>query len=340
MPSFDDVLNAFILLSNFVLLPALTYGAQLALGALAVTLVYSILRFANFSQANNMAFGTAMTILLTGFFQSQGWTISGFPTALLVVPLAIVITTICLLLTERWVYRYYRINNAKSITVVMVSIGVMFIMGGLVQLIMGPEQQIFADGARFIWTAREFKAFSGLSEGLALKTSQLTTILLALLAVGLVFYFLQKTKIGKAMRAFSDNEDLALLSGINPDKVVRTTWLLVAILTTIAGVLFGLDKGFSPFQYHLLLLPIFASVIVGGIGSPLGAIVGAFVISFSEMLLTYAYKKFFIYLLPTALEPDSLLQLIGTEYKYAVSFVILIIVLLVKPTGIFKGKVL
>ena len=100
------------------------------------------------------------------------------------------------------------------------------------------------------------------------------------------------------MRAFSDNKELALLSGINPDKVVQITWLLVAVLTTIAGTLYGLDKGFAPQQYHLLLLPIFASVIVGGIGSPVGAIAGAFLISFSEVLLTYAYKKFLIYLLP------------------------------------------
>ena len=142
------------------------------------------------------------------------------------------------------------------------------------------------------------------------------------------------------MRAYSDNKELALLSGIDPDKVVQITWLLVAALTTIAGTLYGLDKGFAPLQYHLLLLPIFASVIVGGIGSPLGAIAGAFLVSFSEVLLTYAYKKFLIYLLPLSMHPNSLVQLIGTEYKYAISFVILVIVLLIRPTGIFKGKVI
>jgi branched-chain amino acid transport system permease protein len=112
------------------------------------------------------------------------------------------------------------------------------------------------------------------------------------------------------------------------------------VFTTIAGTLYGLDKGFAPQQYHLLLLPIFASVIVGGIGSPIGAIAGAFLVAFSEILLTYAYKKFLIYLLPLSLHPSSLVQLIGTEYKYAISFVILVIVLLIRPTGIFKGKVI
>jgi branched-chain amino acid transport system permease protein len=160
------------------------------------------------------------------------------------------------------------------------------------------------------------------------------------LLVAFLFYFLQKTKTGKAMRAYSDNTELALLSGIDPDKVVRITWLLVALFTTIAGTLYGLDKGFAPQQYHLLLLPIFASVIVGGIGSPIGAIAGAFLVAFSEILLTYAYKKFLIYLLPLSMHPSSLVQLIGTEYKYAISFVILVIVLLIRPTGIFKGKVI
>ena len=335
-----DIINAFALLTNFVILPALSYGSQLALGALAVTLVYSVLRFSNFAQGDSMAFGTMMVILLTWFMINKGWTISGIPTALLVIPVAIIGTAIYLLSIDRLVYKYYRRIKPKSITFCMASIGVMFVTGGLVRFILGPRPQVFSDGERFIFSVREFKAFTGLEQGIALKTSQFLTITIAILLVGFVFYFLQKTKTGKAMRAYSDNEELALLSGIDPDKVVTVTWLLVAALTTIAGTLYGLDKGFTPQQYHLLLLPIFASVIVGGIGSPLGAIAGAFLVSFSEVLLTYAYKKFLIYLLPLSMHPNSLVQLIGTEYKYAISFVILVIVLLVRPTGIFKGKVL
>ncbi len=311
-----------------------------ALGALAVTLVYSVLRFSNFAQGDSMAFGTMMVILLTWFMINKGWTISGIPTALLVIPVAIIGTAIYLLSIDRLVYKYYRRIKPKSITFCMASIGVMFVTGGLVRFILGPRPQVFSDGERFIFSVREFKAYTGLEQGIALKTSQFLTITIAILLVGFVFYFLQKTKTGKAMRAYSDNEELALLSGIDPDKVVTVTWLLVAALTTIAGTLYGLDKGFTPQQYHLLLLPIFASVIVGGIGSPLGAIAGAFLVSFSEVLLTYAYKKFLIYLLPLSMHPNSLVQLIGTEYKYAISFVILVIVLLVRPTGIFKGKVL
>ena len=335
-----DIINAFALLTNFVILPALSYGSQLALGALAVTLVYSVLRFSNFAQGDSMAFGTMIVILLTGFMISRGWTISGIPTALLVIPIAIVFTSMYLLTMDRLIYRHYRKIKAKSITIVMSSIGVMFVTGGIVRFVLGATAQKFEDGERFIFSVREFKAYTGLEQAIAFKTSQFLTITIAFLLVAFVFYFLQKTKTGKAMRAYSDNKELALLSGIDPDKMVQITWLLVGALTTIAGALYGLDKGFAPQQYHLLLLPIFASVIVGGIGSPIGAIAGAFLVAFSEILLTYAYKKFLIYLLPLSMHPSSLVQLIGTEYKYAISFVILVIVLLIKPTGLFKGKVI
>jgi len=140
------------------------------------------------------------------------------------------------------------------------------------------------------------------------------------------------------MRAYSDNEDLALLSGVNPDKVVWVAWILTAILATIAGTLYGLDKSFKPFTYLQLLLPIFAAAIVGGLGSPLGAIAGGFVIALSEVTVTFAYKRVLGYLLPADWVPEGLVQMLSTNYKFAVSFAILVIVLLVRPTGIFKGQ--
>jgi len=220
----------------------------------------------------------------------------------------------------------------------MASIGVMFVMNGLVRFIIGPGDQNFADGTRFIISARDFKAWSGLAEGLSLRTSQVITVITAVLVVAALFWFLNRTRTGKSMRAFSDNEDLALLSGINPERVVLITWLIVGALATIAGVLYGLDKSFKPFTYFQLLLPIFASAIVGGLGNPLGAIAGGFVIAFSEVTVTYAWKKVLGYLLPDSLEPSSLVQLLSTDYKFAVSFAILVVVLLFKPTGLFKGK--
>jgi len=140
------------------------------------------------------------------------------------------------------------------------------------------------------------------------------------------------------MRAYSDNEDLALLSGINPDRVVMVTWLIVAALATVAGVLYGLDKSFKPFTYFQLLLPTFAAAIVGGIGQPIGAIAGGFVIAFSELGLTYAYKRVIGHLVPPDWAPEGLVQLLGTDYKFAISFIILVVVLLVRPTGLFRGQ--
>lgn len=333
-----DFLNAIVALTNFVMIPAVAYGSQLALGALGVTLIYSILRFSNFAHGDTMAFGTMMTILVTWLFQSRGIGFGVLPTALLALPFGILATMALVLLTDRTVYRFYRDQKAKPVVFVMVSLGVMFMMNGLVRFIIGPNDQRFADGERFIIKARAFKEMTGLREGLAIKTTQGITVVTAIVVVALLFWFLNKTRTGKSMRAYSDNEDLALLSGINPERVVMYTWLIVATLATIAGVLYGLDKSFKPFTYFQLLLPIFAAAIVGGLGSPQGAIAGGFIIAFSEVTITYAWKKVIRYIMPDNLDPDGLVQLLSTDYKFAVSFAILIIVLLFKPTGLFKGK--
>jgi branched-chain amino acid transport system permease protein len=158
------------------------------------------------------------------------------------------------------------------------------------------------------------------------------------IVVAALFYFLNRTRTGKSMRAYSDNEDLALLSGINPERVVMVTWIIVAALATVAGTLYGLDKSYKPFVFLQLLLPVFAAAIVGGLGNPLGAIAGGFVIAYSEVLITYAWKRVLTYALPDSLAPETLAQLLSTDYKFAVSFVILLIVLLFKPTGLFAGK--
>ena len=333
-----DILNALVAFLNFVFVPGLAYGAQLALGALGVTLIYGILRFSNFAHGDTMAFGTMVTILFTWWFQSMGISFGPLPTALLALPFGIAITALMLLGTDRLVYRSYRKQRAQSIILVIVSAGVMFVMNGIVRLIIGVQEQNFADGARFVLTAADFKIWSGLAEGLAIKTTTAVTVVTAVLTVAALFWFLQKTRTGKSMRAFSDNEDLALLSGINPDRVVQVTWIIAAALAVIAGTLYGIDKSFRPFTYFQLLLPIFAAAIVGGLGSPIGAIAGAFVVAFSEVVVTYAWKKVLGYWMPDSMAPDTLVQLLSTDYKFAVSFSILIIVLLFKPTGLFKGN--
>ena len=335
-----EFLNAIILLLNYIFVPALTYGSQLALGAIFVTLIYGILRFANFATGDMMAFGTMFVILFTWYFQSIGISLGILPTALIALPIGIVIMICYMLLIDKFVFSFYRIKKSPPVVFAMVSIGVMFVTQAIVRIIIGPFDRKFFDGEKFIIKAGEFKEMTGLNEGLAIKSSQVITIFVTLILVSILFWFLNKTKTGKSMRAYSDNEDLALLSGIDPKKVVMITWIIAGILATIGGALYGLDKSFKPFTYFNNMLPIFAAAIVGGIGNPFGAFLGGYVIAFSEILITYAYKKFITYLVPPSIEPDGLMQLLSTDYKFAVSFSILVIVLLFRPTGIFRGKVL
>ena len=335
-----DVLNAIVVLLNFVIIPATAYGAQLALGALGVTLIYGILRFSNFAHGDTMAFGTAATILVTWGMTGLGMSIAPLPTALLALPFGIMVTMLLVLGFDRVVYRFYRRVKAKPIILVMVSIGVMFTMNALTRFLpgIGVDDIRFADGERFLISVRTFREMTGLEEGLAIRTTQAITVVVAAICVVALFWFLNRTRTGKSMRAYSDNEDLALLSGINPERVVMITWLIVAALATTAGTLYGLDKAFKAFTYFQLLLPIFAAAIVGGLGNPIGAILGGFLIAFSEVSVTYAFRKVVGYLGPADWQPEGMIQLLSTDYKFAVSFTILLIVLLFRPTGIMKGK--
>ena len=335
-----DFINSIVVLLNFIIIPGITYGSQLALGALGVTFVYAILRFANFAHGEIMSFGAMITILLTWFFQSQNINLGILPTALLALPIGILATIILCIISDKFVFQYYRYQKSVPVVLAMVSIGVMFVINAIIRIIIGTETIKFSDGQKFLIKVKQFKLMTGLNEGLALKSSQVITILITIVLLTFTFWFLQKTKTGKSMRAFSDNEDLALLSGINPDRVVFTTWVVVGVLACVAGSLYGLDKNYKPLIYLNLVLPIFASAIVGGIGNPFGAVVGGYIIAFSEIMITYAYKKFFVYLLPSPLEPSGLVQILSTDYKFAVSFSILVIVLLIRPSGIFRGRVL
>ena len=335
-----DFINAIIVLLNYTVIPALTYGSQLALGAIFVTLIYGILRLANFATGDMMSFGTMFAVLLTYYFQSLGINLGIFPTALITIPFATFMMILYMLTIDKFVFEYYRIKKSPPVQLAMVSVGVMFVTQAIIRIIIGPTDRTFMDGEKFILKASEFKDMTGLSEGLTIKSTQGITIIVTLIAVSIMFWFLNKTKTGTSMRAYSDNEDLALLSGIDPKKVVLITWIIAGILATIGGILYGLDKSYRPFVYFNNMLPIFAAAIVGGIGNPYGAFLGGYVIAFAEIFLTYAYKRFFTYILPESLEPNSMIQLLSTDYKFAVSFSILVIVLLFRPSGIFKGKTL
>ena len=248
----EMLLNPLVLMVNFILIPGLAYGSQLALGALGVTMVYAVLNFSNFSHGEIMSFGAMVTILATYWLQSIGLSISPLPTALLALPLGILGSISLCLLLDRLVFRFYRQQRAGSVTYLIVSIGVMFVIGGLIRFIIGPDDRNFNDGDRFLLKAREFKEMSGLSEGLAIKSSQAITVITAFIVVAAIFWFLNRTRTGKSMRAYADNQDLALLSGINPDRVVNVTWVITAGLAAAAGTLYGLDKSYNRLSICIL----------------------------------------------------------------------------------------
>ena len=331
--------NAAALLANFVVVPALSYGSQLALGALGITLIFGILRFANFAYGDLMAFGTMGAILATWQLQAWGISIAPLPTALIALPFGILLAVAVSLAADRTIFRFYRLRKSPPVVFAIVSVGLMFVLNGVVRMTIGPDDQVFLDGTRFLVTAREFREALGIREGVAIRNTQVLTLATAAISVAATFWFLQRTRLGKSMRAYADNEELALLSGVRPERVVAVTWILAAILAAVAGTLYGLDKSFKPFTYFQLLLPMFAAAIVGGIGQPVGAIAGGFIVAFSEIGITYAYKKFFRYLLPEDLHPEGLVQFLSTDYKFAISFIILVAVLLIRPTGIFRGRV-
>lgn len=332
-----ELANAFLIFANYVLVPSITYGAQLALGALGVTLIFGVLRFSNFSHGEMMSFGTMVTILVTWVFQKSSISIYPLPTALLALPIGILATVCFALAADKVVYSYYREVKAKPVILMMASLGIMFVLNGVVRLFVGPGDRQFFDGERFIVTASEVKAYTGLAEGVSIRSTQAITVFVAILLFVLLYLFLQKTRAGTAMRAYSDNRTLATLSGINSHAVVRITWILAASLAVVAGVLYGLDKSFKPFTYFQILLPIFAATIVGGVGNPLGAVVGGFIISFSEIALTYPYRKVVLYIFPDIDLNGHILQLVPTDYKFSISFTILVLVLLFRPSGLFRG---
>ena len=335
-----DYINAITLFANYIFIPGLSYGCQLALGALGITIVYTVLRFSNFAHGEFMSFGAMISILVMWYFQDIGISFHPLPTIILALPISIILTIIFCLLIDNFCFSYYRKNNSESVILLIVSIGIMFFTNGLIRLIIGPADRNINDGERFLVKARTIKKMFELNEGLAIKMSQCLTITITILLVAFVFWFLNKTKTGKSMRAYSDNKDLSLLSGINPERVVLITWVIAGMLACVAGTLYGLDKSYKPFTYLNLVLPIFASAIVGGVGNPIGAIIGGFVIAYSEIIITFAYRRFLGYLLPENLLPESLMQVLSTDYKIAVSFLILVIVLIIKPTGIYKGKLI
>jgi branched-chain amino acid transport system permease protein len=274
-------------------------GSILALGAIGLTLIYGILNFANFAHGDLMALGAYLVLFFRVSLALPMW---------LSFILGILCTALLGVCLDRVWFRPLRQRQARAAILAISSLGLALILQNLIRMLWGPQVQYYSRAIHFPFTVPILQV--------RLNTQQVLILAIALGLVILVSLFLQRTKLGKAMRATSDNFNLALVSGIDTERVVILTWLLGAGLAAAGGVLLGMSVRLQPIMGWDLLLPIFAATILGGIGSPYGAMAGAFIIGLAEELST---------------------PFIPTEYKTAVSLVLLVLVLLVRPRGLFAG---
>jgi branched-chain amino acid transport system permease protein len=210
---------------------------------------------------------------------------------------------------------------------------------GLIRLFYGTSTRTFFEAEpKDIF--RFDMSWVGGSRPITVTEPQLWMVGLVAVAVLALHFFLTRSRLGKGMRAMSDNPDLAQVSGINTALVVRVTWIIAGALACMAGTMLALDVSLKPDLAFNIILPIFAAAVVGGLGQTYGAIAGGFLVGFAETLAVFDWTVFlrpFRENLPEWLATAQGLSLVPTEYKLTVAFVILVIVLLVRPTGIFKG---
>jgi branched-chain amino acid transport system permease protein len=276
-------------------------GSILALGAIGLTLIYGILNFANFAHGDLMALGAYVALFFKVSLALPMWL------AFILGMLCTALLGVCL---ERMWFRPLRQREARAAIMAISSLGLALILQNLIRMLWGPQVQYYSRTIHFPFTVPFLQV--------RLNMQQVLIFAIALGLVILVSLFLQRTKLGKAMRATSDNFSLALISGIDTERVVLWTWLLGAGLAAAGGILLCKSVRLHPIMGWDLLLPIFAATILGGIGSPYGAMAGALIIGLAEELST---------------------PFIPTEYKPAVSLVLLVLVLLVRPRGLFaEGK--
>jgi branched-chain amino acid transport system permease protein len=329
--------NELIFFFNTVLVSGVVLGSIYALGAIGITLIFGILRFAHFAHGDMMTMGAFVAFLLAMGATALGITTPLVPTGFLVLPIAVVITAGLALLIDRGFYAPLRARGARPVTLLIASIGVTLIIQGLIRLFFGSGTWSF-----FEYEQKQLfripVPLEGVTRTINVTQPQVLMIAITVIAVIALNLFLTRSRLGKAMRAMADNADLAQVSGINTKLVVRVTWLIAGALACMAGTMLALDVSLKPDLAFNIVLPIFAAAIVGGLGRPFGAIAGGFLIGFAETLAIFNWT---VLLRPLAglipFELPATLAVVPTEYKLTVAFVILVVVLLWRPTGIFKG---
>lgn len=334
-------MNELVFFINNVVVAGSVTGAIYAIGAVGITLIFSIMRFAHFAHADMMTFGAFMVLLLSTAFPAAGASL-GIPTALVMLPLAMVLTAVLAVGIDKVFYKPLRAHGVKPIVMVIASLGVTLILQGLIRLFAGTSgQSLYVDDRKEIF--RLVLPFDGVRVPIVITEPQVYLFVITLVAVIALHLFLNRSRLGKAMRAMSDNPELAQASGINTNLIVAVTWIIAGGLATIAGTLLSLDVTFKPDLSFFLLLPIFAAAIVGGVGHPYGAIAGGFVVGFAETLAVFNWNillRPFRDSFPTWLDLPTNLAFVSTEYKIVVPFFLLVAILVWRPTGLFKGKVI
>ncbi len=334
-------MNELIFFVNKVLISGAIIGSIYALGAIGVTLVFGILRFANFSHADLMTSGAYLSFVFAALLPGLGPAV-GLPTGFAVLPLAIICLALFAMAIDRMFYQPLRKRNVRPIMLLIASMGVTLMLHGVVRLFAGTSpRSFFSEESKDIF--RIDVPLESATRDVVISEPQILLITTTVVCIVALHQFLRRTRLGKAMRAMSDNADLALVSGINTETVVRATWIIAGALAAIAGTLLALDVVLKPDLSFNLLLPIFAAAIVGGIGRPYGAIAGGLLVGFSETLAVFNWSVLLrpvAELLPAWIEIPARITFVPTEYKIVVPFVILIAVLIWRPTGIFRGQVL
>lgn len=290
---------------NFHLIPGLVLGSIYALGAIGVSLTFGILGFANFSHGATMTLGAYFALTLT-------WATGLHP--LIVLPVAMVLTAVVVLGMDRGFYRPLR--GSSAVILVMSSFGLMLMLRSAIQLIWGPQVHALITGIQ-----RPYIFF----DTLRISPKHVLIIVSALALMYAVHWLLTRTKTGKAMRAMSDSPELARLTGIDTEAVIRATWIVSAALAAAAGTFLGLDSQVETQMGFKMLLPVFAAAILGGIGRPYGAMAGGLVVGLAMELSTYAW-------IGTA-------PLVSPGYKSGIAFAVMVAMLIWRPSGLFRGRV-
>ncbi|MBS8261555.1 branched-chain amino acid ABC transporter permease [Roseibium polysiphoniae] len=288
----------FLELINFYVIPGVVLGSIYALGAVGITLVFAILRYAHLAHGDLATLGAFLALAVV--------TALGLP-PLVALPVAMIGTAAVAVGIDKAFYEHLR--ERPKIVTVMASLGIALMVRSVVQVVWGVDSESYVRGI-----VRPENYF-----GLRIKDREIYTVIFMIGLVGVLQLFLAKSKWGKAMRAMSDNPNLALLSGIDNKKVVMLTWIIAGGLCAAAGVFLGINTELKSMMGWHMLLPMFAAAILGGVGRVEGAVLGGLIVGIAEELS--------VLVLPS-------------EYKAAMAFVILLFMLLVRPTGLLRGKVL